>query len=100
MINNLQAIVYDWDDVITRTAYGYFQLLQETSKKLESRQFTFEVASSAGLHFVGVSTGITEKVKFINNGVSSSMIIPSIVELREYLKGGLNGWWTTWTSIW
>lgn len=41
MINTIQAIIYDWDDVIIRTVHGYFQLLQETAKKLESRPFTF-----------------------------------------------------------
>lgn len=71
MRNNPQAIVYDWDDVIVRTAHEYFQLLQETAKKLGSRP--------------------TEKDKFINCGVSHSMLIPSIAELPKILQGDLNG---------
>lgn len=223
MKRNIQAIIYDWDDVILRVAHGYFQLLQETANKLGSRPLTFEdfsnvyglpedviartlfsgvpvievirtyrnlnpmpygliqgaketlsftlsnypvngilttrrrerlskranendidlqlftfvitgedilypkpdprafdpvkkelavygitpekalyvgdslldfqSANGAGLHFVGVLTGITEKDKFVNCGVSS-MIIPSIAELPEFLESGLNGNWT------
>lgn len=42
MRNNIQAVVYDWDDVILSVAHGYFQLLQETATKLRLKPFTFE----------------------------------------------------------
>ncbi len=51
--------------------------------------FDFQSANGAGLRFVGVLTGITEKDKFVKCGVSSTMIIPSIAELPEFLEGGL-----------
>lgn len=220
MTNKIQAVVYDWDDVIINVAYIYFQLLQETALKLGSKPFTFkdfssvyglpedviarnlfprtpfseviqtyqslnpqytlipgadstlsytlanypvngiltsrrrerlvkrvnehgielssftfiftaedlvypkpdprafdpvkeeltsyeirpdraiyvgdsvldfQAAYAAGLNFVGVLTGITERDKFVNNGLNSAMIIASIAELPELLQSGFNG---------
>ena len=51
----------------------------------------FQSTKGTGLHFVGVLTGITEKDKFVNNGLNPTMIIPSIAELPELLQSGFNG---------
>ena len=86
MKNNIRAIVYDWVLGITpdKSIYVGDSVLDSQS------------ANGAGLNFVGVLTCITEKVKFVNCGVYSNMIIQSIGELPQYLQGETNGKWTIW----
>ena len=46
----------------------------------------FETAKNAGINFMAVTTGFTEKEHFIEAGLSGEMIIPSIKELPEKLE--------------
>ena len=47
-----------------------------------------QASTQAGLAFVGVLTGITERHKFVESGVSSDEIMPSIAELPKFLERG------------
>lgn len=48
--------------------------------------FDYSLAQRAGIHFVGVLTGPSRKEELIAEGVEERMIIPSILELPQFIQ--------------